>query len=86
QSGWGLSPDFLEFDAEKRFNVENIFTQESPHCIAGEILQGLKKPMQCPMFGKGCTPQSPLGAPMVSAEGACAAYYKYHRDETYERV
>lgn len=86
QSGWGLSPDFQEFDAEKRFNVENIFTQESPHCIAGEILQGLKKPMQCPMFGKGCTPQSPLGAPMVSAEGACAAYYKYHRDEIYERV
>src|SRR5512138_3667253 len=86
QSGWGLSPDFQEFDAEKRFDVENIFTQESPQCIAGEILQGLKKPMQCPMFGKGCTPQSPLGAPMVSAEGACAAYYKYHRDVANERI
>jgi hydrogenase expression/formation protein HypD len=79
QSGWGLSPDFQEFDAEKRFAVENIFTQESPECIAGEILQGLKRPLQCPAFGKGCTPQTPLGAPMVSAEGACAAYYKYQR-------
>jgi hydrogenase expression/formation protein HypD len=83
QSGWGLSPDFQEFDAEKRFDVENIFTQESPQCIAGEILQGLKKPFQCAAFGKGCTPQSPLGAPMVSGEGACAAYYKYHRDVIY---
>jgi len=81
QSGWGLSPQFAEFDAEKRFDVENIFTQESPLCIAGEILQGLKKPPQCTAFGKQCTQQSPLGAPMVSAEGACAAYYKYHREE-----
>jgi hydrogenase expression/formation protein HypD len=79
QSGWGLGPDFQEFDAEKRFAVENIFTQESPQCVAGEILQGLKRPLQCPAFSKGCTPQTPLGAPMVSAEGACAAYYKYHR-------
>jgi len=84
QSGWGLRPDFAEFDAEKRFDVENIFTQESPLCIAGEILQGLKKPTGCPAFGKECTPQTPLGAPMVSAEGACAAYYKYHRDVVYE--
>src|ERR1041384_2725983 len=84
QSGWGLSPDFQEFDAETRFHVEDIFTQESSLCIAGEILQGLKKPFQCPAFGKGCTPQTPLGAPMVSAEGACAAYYKYHRDVVYE--
>jgi hydrogenase expression/formation protein HypD len=80
QSGWGLSPDLQEFDAEKRFEVENIFTQESSLCIAGEILQGLKKPPQCPAFGKQCTQQSPLGAPMVSAEGACAAYYRYHRE------
>lgn len=83
QSGWGLSPEFQEFDAEKRFNVENIFTQESSLCIAGEILQGLKKPFQCPAFGKQCTQQNPLGAPMVSAEGACAAYYRYHRDVIY---
>jgi len=80
QSGWGLSPEFQEFDAEKRFDVENIFTQESLLCIAGEILQGLKKPPQCPAFGKQCTQQNPLGAPMVSAEGACAAYYRYHRE------
>jgi len=83
QSGWGLSPEFQMFDAEKKFNVENIFTQESPLCIAGEILQGLKKPLQCSAFGKECTQQTPLGAPMVSAEGACAAYYKYHRDVVY---
>ena len=81
QSGWGLSPQFQEFDAEKRFDVDKIFTQESSVCIAGEILQGLKKPPQCPAFGKACTQQTPLGAPMVSAEGACAAYYRYHREE-----
>jgi hydrogenase expression/formation protein HypD len=78
QSGWGLSPAFCEFDAEKRFHVENISAQESSQCIAGQIMQGLKKPFQCEVFGKGCTPVAPLGAPMVSAEGACAAYYKYH--------
>jgi hydrogenase expression/formation protein HypD len=83
QSGWGLRPEFKEFDAEKRFNVKNIFTQESPLCIAGEILQGLKKPLQCAAFGKQCTQQTPLGAPMVSAEGACAAYYNYQRDAVY---
>jgi hydrogenase expression/formation protein HypD len=84
QSGWGLSPDFQEFDAEKRFAVGDILTQESPQCIAGEIMQGLKKPFHCAAFGKACIPTTPLGAPMVSAEGACAAYYKYHRDVTYE--
>jgi hydrogenase expression/formation protein HypD len=83
QSGWGLNPEFAEFDAEIKFDVENIFTQESPLCVAGEILQGLKKPFHCAAFGKECTPQTPLGAPMVSAEGACAAYYKYHRDVVY---
>jgi len=81
QSGLGLRPEFAEFDAEKRFDVGEIVTQESPLCIAGEILQGLKKPPQCSAYGKQCTPQSPLGAPMVSAEGACAAYYRYHRVE-----
>jgi hydrogenase expression/formation protein HypD len=83
QSGWGLSAELQGFDAEKRFQVDNIFTQESSLCIAGEILQGLKKPPQCSAFGKQCTQQSPLGAPMVSAEGACAAYYRYHRDAVY---
>ena len=79
-SGLGLRSDFEEFDAEKKFSVGEIVTQESPLCIAGEILQGLKKPPQCPAYGKQCTPQNPLGAPMVSGEGACAAYYRYHRD------
>ncbi len=80
-SGWGLLPKLNEFDAEKRFSVEDIHTAESPVCIAGEILQGLKKPHQCPAFGQQCTPSNPLGAPMVSAEGACSAYYRYARVE-----
>jgi hydrogenase expression/formation protein HypD len=79
QSGLGLRPGFEPFDAESRFDVGEILTQESPLCIAGEILQGLKKPQQCSAFGTACTPQTPLGAPMVSAEGTCAAYYRYHR-------
>jgi hydrogenase expression/formation protein HypD len=78
-SGWGLRPEFAHLDAETRFSVGEISTQESALCIAGEILQGLKKPPQCPAYGKQCVPQTPLGAPMVSAEGACAAYYRYHR-------
>ena len=81
QSGLGLRPEFEAFDAEEKFSVGEILTQESPLCIAGEILQGIKKPPQCPAYGKLCTPHSPLGAPMVSAEGACAAYYRYHRLE-----
>ena len=77
QSGWCLRPEFSEFDAEKRFSVEGISLQESPLCIAGNILQGLRKPVDCPAFGTMCTPQNPLGATMVSSEGACAAYYRY---------
>jgi hydrogenase expression/formation protein HypD len=77
QSGWGLRPEFDDFNAEKKFNVGDIVTQESEICIAGQILQGLKKPMDCPAFGTLCTPQNPLGATMVSSEGACAAYYRY---------
>lgn len=79
QSGWCLRPEFAAFDAEKRFAVGDIQTAESPLCIAGEILQGLKKPHECPAFGRQCTPQTPLGATMVSSEGACAAYYRYGR-------
>ena len=79
QSGWGLRPEMADFDAETRFDVSNIQTQESPLCIAGEILQGLKKPHDCPAFGGQCTPENPLGATMVSTEGACAAYYRYGR-------
>ena len=80
QSGLGLRPEFAAFDAEKRFQVGHIVTKESPLCIAGQILQGLKKPADCPAFGTLCTPQNPLGAPMISSEGACSAYYRYGRD------
>lgn len=78
-SGYCLRPEFADFDAEKRFEVGDISTQESALCIAGEILQGLKKPHECAAFGSLCTPEHPLGAPMVSSEGACAAYYQYGR-------
>ena len=78
-SGWGLRAEYAEFDAERRWDVSDIHPQESPLCIAGQILQGLKKPHDCPAFGIQCTPESPLGATMVSSEGACAAYYRYGR-------
>jgi hydrogenase expression/formation protein HypD len=81
-SGWGLRPEFADFDAEKRFNVDHIQPEESPLCIAGQILQGLKKPSDCSAFGRECTPMHPLGATMVSNEGACAAYYRYRLDLT----
>lgn len=78
-SGYRLKRDYFEYDAEKRFNVAEIEASESPLCIAGLVLQGLKKPHDCPAFGGPCTPEFPLGAPMVSSEGACAAYYHYKR-------
>jgi hydrogenase expression/formation protein HypD len=81
QSGWCLRPEFAEYNAELRFQVSEVITVESELCIAGEILQGLKKPIDCPAFGKQCTPEFPLGATMVSNEGACAAYYKYSADD-----
>jgi hydrogenase expression/formation protein HypD len=79
QSGFRLSPAYADFDAESRFAVESICAEESDVCISGLILQGLKKPHDCPAFGKSCTPETPLGATMVSSEGACAAYYHYGR-------
>jgi hydrogenase expression/formation protein HypD len=79
-SGWGLRHGFAGFNAERRFQVGHIQTQESAICISGQILQGLKKPPQCPAFGTLCTPEKPLGATMVSSEGACAAYYRYGRN------
>jgi hydrogenase expression/formation protein HypD len=78
-SGYKLREDFAEHDAEKRFDLEGIQTDEPAECISGQILRGLKKPRDCPAFGTRCTPQSPLGATMVSSEGACAAYYHYGR-------
>ena len=78
-SGWGLRAEFDEFNAEQRFDVGQIQPEESPLCIAGLVLQGLKKPHECSAFGVQCTPETPLGATMVSSEGACAAYYRYKR-------
>ncbi len=78
-SGYRLREEYAAFDAERRFGVANIAAAESAVCIAGEILRGLKKPHQCSAFGHTCTPDHPLGAPMVSSEGACAAYFTYGR-------
>jgi hydrogenase expression/formation protein HypD len=86
KSGLRLRYEFAEFDAERRFEVEAIETQESSLCISGQVLKGLKKPHDCPAFGTACTPQAPLGATMVSSEGACAAYYAYGRHLEAARV
>lgn len=80
-SGWRLSPDYRDYDAEHRFSVTGIHTEESKVCRSGEVLQGLIKPHECEAFGRQCTPRNPLGATMVSSEGACAAYYLYRRLE-----
>ena len=81
QSGLCLSDEFAPFDAEKAFHLESIETLESPLCISGSVLQGNKKPADCTAFGTECTPEHPLGAPMVSSEGVCAAYYHYRKIE-----
>ena len=78
-SGYRLAPAYADYDAERRFEVQDVKTSESGQCISGLILQGLKKPHECPAFGVSCTPENPLGATMVSSEGACAAYYNYGR-------
>jgi hydrogenase expression/formation protein HypD len=79
RSGYRLADAYREFDAEERFDVGSVETLESPVCISGQVLKGVKKPVDCPAFGTTCTPRTPLGATMVSAEGACAAYYAYGR-------
>lgn len=81
-SGLALSDDFRNFDAEKVFDINTLQKEENPECIAGQILQGIKKPYECPAFGKRCNPEHPLGAPMVSSEGACAAYYHYKKNSS----
>ena len=78
-SGWRLSAAYRDFDAEVRFDVEGLTVEEPAECRSGEVLQGLVKPPQCPAFGTSCTPRTPLGATMVSAEGACAAYFQFRR-------
>ena len=82
RSGWRLSDAYRDFDAEHRFGVSGVTTRESAVCRSGEVLQGLIKPHECAAFGTTCTPRNPLGATMVSSEGACAAYYLYRRLDT----
>ena len=77
QSGLGLQEKYATFDAERRFNLADRQISEPEECISGQILRGIKKPRECPAFGVRCVPEHPLGAPMVSSEGACAAYYHY---------
>jgi len=76
-SGWQLREEYKEFDADKKFSIDIEQAEENAECLAGEVMKGIKKPYQCPHFGTKCTPQNPLGAPMVSSEGACAAYYNF---------
>ena len=83
KSGWTLSPRYAEFDAERKFGVAHLQVRESDLCRSGEVLQGLLKPNECPAFGTACTPRTPLGATMVSSEGACAAYYQFRRLEAH---
>ena len=82
RSGLGLAPRYAAFDAERRFGVARMRVEESSECMSGLVLQGRLKPHECPAFGVRCTPDRPLGAPMVSSEGACAAYYRYRRNST----
>ena len=78
-SGYELKDEFRDFDANIKFSISIDKARESELCIAGSILKGIKKPNQCPAFGKICNPENPLGAPMVSSEGACAAYYNFYK-------
>jgi len=80
-SGWCIRDEYADYDSEKRFSVSNMISEESDQCIAGQILQGLRKPFECSAFARKCTPENPLGATMVSSEGACSAYYKYAQKE-----
>jgi hydrogenase expression/formation protein HypD len=73
-----LRPEFEAYDANKIFHLELITAEEPAECMSALVLQGLRKPIDCSAFGMRCTPENPLGAPMVSSEGACAAYYRYH--------
>jgi hydrogenase expression/formation protein HypD len=81
RSGLGLRAAFRNFDAESRFGLSNRTAEEPSECISGTILRGIKKPFECPVFGIRCTPEHPLGATMVSSEGACASYYRYRKTQ-----
>ncbi|MEL6134862.1 MAG: hydrogenase formation protein HypD, partial [Bacteroidota bacterium] len=77
QSGYELRPDYSRYDADRKFDIQVVPVEEPKECMAGQVLKGIIKPQECPAFGKKCTPRNPLGAPMVSSEGACAAYYNF---------
>jgi hydrogenase expression/formation protein HypD len=79
QSGWNLSAEYADYDAARRFDLVDLVVAEPTRCRAGDVLQGRIKPSECECFGGECTPRTPLGAPMVSSEGACAAYHQYRR-------
>ena len=81
RSGLALADGYAAFDAERRFPLATVTADEPAECIAGLVLQGSRKPTECPAFGTRCTPEHPLGAPMVSSEGACAAYHRYRRPQ-----
>lgn len=81
EGGFSIKKEYSEFDAEVKFNLKNFKGEEKTDCISGLILQGVKKPIECPLFGNPCTPENPLGATMVSSEGACQAYYLYKEHE-----
>lgn len=85
RSGLGLREPYIQFDAETRFGLSDYTVEESKDCISGMVLRGITKPFECPAFGKSCTPEHPLGATMVSSEGACAAYYLYRRHVEVEK-
>jgi hydrogenase expression/formation protein HypD len=80
QSGFEVNDRYKLYNARLKFNIDIPFAEENKECISGDIMKGLKKPKQCPNFGTKCKPEHPLGAPMVSSEGACAAYYHYSSD------
>jgi hydrogenase expression/formation protein HypD len=83
ESGYQLRETYRDFDAERKFQIQGIKAKEHANCLAGEILKGIKKPVHCPEFGKTCTPENPLGAPMVSSEGACSAYYNFSQHKVH---
>jgi hydrogenase expression/formation protein HypD len=85
KSGLGLADAYAGFDAERRFGVASHHVDEPAECLSGQVLQGFIKPHECPAFGSRCTPEHPLGATMVSSEGACAAYYRYRREDIVTR-
>jgi hydrogenase expression/formation protein HypD len=85
-SGFGIRKEYSAYDADRKFNVDIEHAKESADCIAGLILRGHKKPPECAMFGVVCKPENPLGAPMVSSEGACAAYYHFSDQEEYSNA